>query len=164
MRVAAIAKLLAHRSRLSGACAAGVVVLVGGVALASASSRSDNAGSCNAPSAAVDPSPPTSVVMARGADGTAESTRHYSDGSYRVSRCDPDGGLIISQFVALIEAPGGGLEPAPLSEIRPSAPGTEVAASYVYPSGNDPTVVAFWKANLDDLRAKTLPPTNSTEG
>jgi len=100
----------------------------------------------------------TDIARERRPDGTSEVTEYLARGEYRVTRCEPDGALIVSQTVSPIRAPDGGVALVPTEIERP-----DVAVSVLYGDPNEPRWAADFRAKRAPLRAATIAPTDPIE-
>ena len=100
----------------------------------------------------------TDVERERRADGTSEITEYLARGEYRVTRCDPDGGLVVSQTVSPIRDPDGGVALVPTEIQRPN-----VTVSVLYGDPDEPVWAAAFRASRASLRAVTIAPTDPIE-
>jgi hypothetical protein len=109
-----------------------------------------------------DRDPPVRVVngvwvAATGAGG--ETTEFFADGSYRVSRCGLTGLLVVSQWVAPIEVPGG-IAMLVREETKPIGTAGDfgsLTSDWLPPS--DPEFIATWPQYRDEYLAEVIPAT-----
>ena len=130
--------------RLTAAALAAAGTLLAGAAPASAALRCDPPG----------PLLSTTVAQDAHADGTSEITEFLPRGEYRVTRCDRNGRMQVSETVGPILDPDGGIA---LVTIKRQEPGVTVEPLY-----GDPTErswAADFRASRAARRAATLPPT-----
>ena len=130
---------------------ASVVALSCALWLSPAQQAHAAAGSPCAPSVAA---PGQSVASAARADGGSELTQFAPDGGYKVTRCGKGGGLVASQTVSPIVAPGGASVLVPTE--REEA-GVKVAMLYGDPS--EATWAAAFQADRAAIAASVIAPT-----
>ncbi len=100
----------------------------------------------------------TDIERERRADGRSEITEYLARGEYRVTRCDSDGELLVSQTVSPIRAPDGDVALVPTEIERPG-----VTVSVLYGDPDDPVWAADFRAKEAPLRAATIAPTEPLE-
>ena len=96
----------------------------------------------------------TSVASAKRSDGTTELTEFRAGGEYRVTRCAKGGGLLVSETVSPVLAPGGATVLVPTEVQRPG-----VAVAMLYGDPADPAWAAGFDAARADLQAAVIAPT-----
>jgi hypothetical protein len=131
-------------TRAAAAALAAAGCLLAGAAPASAALRCDPPG----------PLLSTTVAQDAHADGTSEITEFLPRGEYRVTRCDRQGRMQVSETVGPILDPDGGVA---LVTIKRQEPGVTVEPLY-----GDPTErswAADFRATRSARRAATPPPT-----
>ena len=103
------------------------------------------------------PDEPMSSATARAdrSDGS-EVTEYLPDGGYRVTRCNKDGSLRVSQTVSPIADPDGGMVLVPTERAEP---GVRVAALYGDPS--ERKWAAEFRRTRGERAAAVLPPTSA---
>ncbi|MDA0184041.1 hypothetical protein OJ997_27280 [Solirubrobacter phytolaccae] len=93
-------------------------------------------------------------------DRGLEVTEYYESGSYRVTRCDPDGDLERSVTVAPVRGPEGKVEMLPISWFDSPEPGR--GGGGVSGTFEDPKLAgaaARWAKMREESAARYLPPT-----
>jgi hypothetical protein len=100
----------------------------------------------------------TDVATERHADGTSEITEYLARGEYRVTRCDTEGDLVVSQTVSPIRAPEVDVALVPTEIEKP-----DVTVSVLYGDPDDPRWAADFRASRAPLRAATIAPTEPIE-
>src|SRR6185436_5218001 len=118
---------------------------------------------CQHPAAANGSDEAATGVVRREGSETNEVTTHYRDGRYRVTRCDPDGSLIVSQYVAPIRVPGGGSVPARLSETRPDGDDVLATVHLEYGDAAEPVFAERWRKYGGRDREAVIPPTKPAD-
>jgi len=96
----------------------------------------------------------TSIARDERANGASEVTEFVAGGEYRVTRCDSDGDLLVSQTVSPIRAPDGSVAVIPTKIERPAS-----TVSVLYGDPDDPRWAADFKEKEAALRRSTIAPT-----
>jgi len=96
----------------------------------------------------------TNIAREERANGASEVTEFVAGGEYRVTRCDSDGDLLVSQTVSPIRAPDGDVAVVPTKIERPGS-----TVSVLYGDPDDPRWAADFKENEAALRGSTIAPT-----
>ena len=114
--------------------------------------------------AELDSDPPHRVVNGAWTTATGapagETTAFFAEGSYRVSRCDVNGALVVSQLVAPIPVPGGATSNLVVAETQPLSGLGEwgtLISDWLPP--DDPEFVATWPVHGQGYEAAVIPPT-----
>jgi hypothetical protein len=97
-------------------------------------------------------------------NGTRETTTHYSDATYFVALCAPEGRLIEAQRVAPVRTPAG--VRMLMVELTQQVPGRNeefVTTYYSYPRFDDPRFEADWKRHGEQLLGAVRPPTPASK-
>ena len=101
----------------------------------------------------------TSIARDERANGASEVTEFVADGEYRVTRCDSDGDLLVSQTVSPIRAPDGDVAVVPTEIERPGS-----TVSVLYGDPDDPRWAADFEEREAALRGSTIAPTEPSPG
>ena len=100
----------------------------------------------------------TDVARDSSADGSSEVTEFLARGEYRVTQCDPQGDLVVSQTVSPIRTPGGNVELVPTEIQKP-----EVTVSVLYGDPGDPEWATAFRKIRAPLTKATIEPTEPIE-
>jgi len=101
----------------------------------------------------------TNIARDERANGASEVTEFVAGGAYRVTRCDSDGELLVSQTVSPIRAPDGHVAVVPTEIERPGS-----TVSVLYGDPDDPRWAADCKENEAALGGSTIAPTEPPPG
>ncbi len=114
------------------------------------------AGASAAPDACAPPAAARSADVARAVrpDGTSEVTEQTGGGGYRVTRCDKDGVLIVSQTVSPIVGPDGATVLVPTERVERG-----VKVDVLYGDPGDPRWAAEFRGARPAIDAQIIPPT-----
>jgi hypothetical protein len=118
--------------------------------MATATQAAAAAPSCSSP----DPIRAIGVARADRSDGASEVTQFDAAGGYQVTRCAKGGRVLVSQTVAPIRDPDGGLTLVPTET---EAPGVRIAA--LYGDSSEPGWAAAFRASRAGIRATMMQPT-----
>jgi hypothetical protein len=138
-----------HLSRFL-ALAAGIVAIAAAAPPASAAAAADPAAStCTPPGKQLT----DDVARDKRADGGSEVTEYLAGGEYRVTLCDKQGDLKVSQTVSPIRKPDGGVALVPTEIQKPG-----VTVSVLYGDPDEPAWAADFRAASAPLKAATITP------
>ncbi len=100
----------------------------------------------------------TDVEREQKSGGRSEVTEYFDGGAYRVTRCDTEGDVVVSQTVSPIRVPSGDVALVPTEIQRP-----DVTVSVLYGDPDDPIWAADYRANRAPLSSATIAPTDPVE-